>query len=439
MNKQPKSKLDEIKCPECGTLIPVSDALQHQIQEEIEKESRHKIEAKEGEMQAREKKLEEKEKSIAKSQKEIDKQVEQGIKAERVKIEKEVKEQVKADVALELQDAKNQLAEKDERLKEAQEAELKLRKQTRELEERKKAFELEMTRKLDKEREAIKEEATKVVLEEYHLRDAEKDKKLQDAIKANEELRRKLQQGSQQSQGEVLELELEELLRANFPLDQIEPVPKGVNGADVIQKIYSQAGQYCGTIVWESKRTKSWSDGWISKLKDDQREVRADIAILISEALPKDIKSFAFKSGVWVADYSSILGLATAVRMNIMQVAVTKSSIVGKNEKMEVIYNYLLGPEFRQKVEAIVESFIAMQKDLHDEKRAFVKRWAQREKQIERVINNTSGMYGDLQGLIGSSMGSIPALEAGREDEVGDAELSNKPKKDGEKDQKKNR
>ena len=234
----------------------------------------------------------------------------------------------------------------------------------------------------------------------------------QDALKVNEELHRKLQQGSQQTQGEVLELELEQLLRTHFPLDQIESVPKGIGGADVIQRVVSKSGNFCGTIVWESKRTKAWSEGWPQKLKDDQRAVKAEIAVLVSEILPKDCKNFGQCDGIWVSNSQCAVGLAAALRVQLVEVAMTKLAAVGKNEKMETLYQYLSGSEFRQRVEAIVEAFVAMQEDLQEERRVTERRWAKREKQIQKVISNTSGMYGDFQGLIGSSLQTIPSLTA---------------------------
>lgn len=363
--------LDQIKCPKCGEQIPLTETLHHQLIESARNE----------------------------------------LKQEKVKLEKEALIKARSALNLELKEMSEQIEEKEQKLKEAQNAELELRREKRNLEERKKTFELEVTRKLDEERVRIREEGAKLALAEHYLKDAEKEKKLQDAIKANEELHRKLQQGSQQTQGEVLELELEDLLKNSFPQDDLSPVSKGIKGADLLQKVFAPNGHYCGVIVWESKRTKAWSDGWISKLKDDQREAKADVAILVTEVLPKEIHLFGYKNGIWISKYEAVLGLATAIRINLIQVSITKLSSVGKNEKMEVLYHYLSGSEFRQKVEAIVEAFVAMQEDLNEEKRAFARRWARREKQIERVIANTVGMYGNLQGLMGSSIQPIPALE----------------------------
>jgi hypothetical protein len=273
------------------------------------------------------------------------------------------------------------------------------------LEDEKKAMELENARKLDAERQKIAEEATKRISEEFHLREAEKDKKLQDAIKANEELRRKLEQGSQQ-----------EFLKSNFPFDSIEPVPKGVNGADVLQRVCSQTGRRCGTIVWESKRTKGWNEKWIAKLKEDQRLVNAEIAVLISDVLPKDVIGFAYRDGVWICSYQLIANLTNALRMQIIHVAAAKQMAAGKEGKMEALYNYVTSTEFIHRVQAIVEAFSAMQQDLHKERAVAERQWSKREKQIQQVIANTSGMYGDLQGYLGSSMQTIPALEAGEEE-----------------------
>ncbi len=414
-NTQDKLSMDNIKCPNCGEPIPVSETLLHQLTEKAENALREKIAKQNRDLLKKEAELQKKEEDIISAQTNLEQEIGERIKLERVKLEKEAGKKAKDAFSTELKDLQKQVEEKTKKLQEAQEAELEIRKQKREIEEKKKALELEVARTLDSEKEKIIEETTKTVSEEYRLKDAEKDKKLQDAIKTNEELRQKLQQGSQQTQGEVLELELEEVLKTNFPHDQIDPVPKGVRGADVIQRVYSQSGLLCGMIVWESKNTKSWSNGWIQKLKEDQRERKADIAILITTSLPKDIKDFGCRNGIWIASYNSIIGLATALRQSLIQVATTKLAARGKNEKMEVLYNYLSGPEFKHKVEAIVEAFVAMQQDLNEEKRIFAKRWAKREKQIQNVINNTAGMYGDLHGLIGSSMQSIPALESGEE------------------------
>jgi hypothetical protein len=405
---------------------------------EIERELRLKIsKEKETEIQSLSEELKEKDKNLAEARKielelrrektkfedekqafELEKQ--RQLDAEREKIKEDALKAFEAERLVKDRDKEQELKLLNEQLEvsrkqldETRATELELRKEKINLEDEKRSFEIEKQRQLDAEREKIREDAQKKAEEDMHLKILEKDKQLQDAMKANMDLQRKLQQGSQQTQGEVLELELEGLLKGWFISDAIEPVPKGITGADVIQKVFSNAGQPCGSIAWESKHTKAWSEQWIAKLKEDQRAVNADIAVLVTEVLPKDIKNFAYRDGVWITDQNSIYGLAMALRIQLTQATLIKLANVGKNEKMEVLYGYLSGTEFRHKVEAIVEAFVGMKEDLEKERRSMVRTWAKREKQIEQVINNTAGMYGDVQGLIGTAMQPIAALEAG--------------------------
>lgn len=394
---------DVIICPHCKKEIPLTEAITHQIREKLIKEFEAESKSKEQELEKREQALSIREKETERAEKMIEEEIDKKLKLERKKLEKELKQKAEESIAKELKDLYEQIKEKDKKLQKAQEEELKLRKERRELEESKKSFELEMQRKLDEERKSI--------MEKHRLEVLDKKKQIDDMRKQIEELKRKAEQGSYQIQGEVLEIELEDILKANFPIDNIEPVPKGIKGADVLQKVYNQSGQYCGAIIWESKRTKAWRDGWIPKLKEDQRAVKAEIAVLMTTLLPKDVTNFAYIEGIWVTNYNSMIGLTNALRMNLIQVANTKLSTIGKNKKKEVLYNYLSGPEFRQKVEAIVEAFIFMKKDLDKEKRAMMRIWSKREKQIESVIRNTAGMYGDMQGIIGASLPQIKSLE----------------------------
>ena len=393
-----------IICPHCHREIPLSEAISHQIREQLRKEFNSEVKKKEQELVQKEQALSEKEKTL-------EEDFNKKIKIEKAKLEGEAKKKAEQMIAVELNDLKAQVTEKEQKLLEAQKAELEFRKQRRELEERQRILELEMTRKLDDEREKIREETLSIFTEEHRLKDLEKDKKINDMLKQIEDLKRKAEQGSQQTQGEVLELELEEMLKASFPLDNLEPVGKGKRGADILQRVHNQSGQYCGTIIWESKRTKGWSDGWIDKLKEDQREAKAEIAVLVTTALPKEVNNFTQINGIWVTNFRLAICLAGPLRMTLIQVANAKLSEVGKYEKMEVLYGYLSGPEFRQKVEAIVEAFASMKKDLDHEKRTMIKNWSKREKQIERVVYNISGMFGAMQGIMGASLPEIKSLE----------------------------
>ncbi len=415
MNREPKSSIDSIECPSCGQLIPITETLHHQLSEKARAELRQEVAEQQKAVRVKENELKRKEEELRDAEQKVEEQVKSRVVAEKAKVEQAALKKARADVAVELADLVQEATEREGKLKKAQEAELQLRKDKRELEEAKRSFELEMTRTLDSERYKIREAAQSEALEEHRLKDAEKEMKLQAALRINEELRQKLEQGSQQAQGEVLELELEEVLRTNYPLDTIEPISKGVRGADVIQRVHTRAGLLCGSIIWEFKRAKNWSEGWLAKLKDDQREAKADIAVLVTNVLPKGVDEFGLREGVWVASPRLVIGIAAALRGTLSEIAVTKAAAAGKHEAVEVLFNYLTGPEFRQRVEAIVRGFSAMRQDLEEEKRLTARRWAKREKQIDLVINNTSGMYGDLQGLIGGSMQSIPALEAPEE------------------------
>ena len=370
---------ETIKCPKCGEIIKLSEAISHDIETAIkakyEKESKVRL------------------------------------KEERKRLEIKVKKEVKESVGLELADLQEQIKEKAELLEKSQKQELELRKQQRQLEEDKKTFELESNRKLDAERQKIAEKIGRELGENHRLKDAEKDKQLTDMRGQIEDLKRKAEQGSQKIQGEVLELELEQLLKNEFQFDEIDSVSSGIKGADILHTVKTQSGRVCGKILWETKRARNWSDKWVQKLKDDQREAKADLAVIVSETLPKGFHHFRQIDGVWVTDIPSELSLGLALRAVLIQVSRTREIQTGKEEKMEIVYNYLTGIEFKNRVQAIMEGFIAMKRDLDSEKRAMTKVWAKREKQIERVIQNIAGMHGDLEGIAGPSLPAIKALE----------------------------
>ncbi len=405
----------KIKCPKCGESISIDDVLAHQIGEKIRKEIEVEQKVKEAEITKKQKELETQtiqlEEAKKNTQIEVNKKVAEKLATEKTALWKQAQIEASKEKEAEKKMLEEQLAEKDTKLREANEKELLLRKEKNKLDEEKRSFELEKQRQLDEERKKITEDANKKATEEQRYIIAQLQKQLADATKAKDDLSRKLEQGSQQTQGEVLELELEEILKVEFPHDEIVPVPKGVSGADVIQKVKDHSGRVCGQIAWESKKTKAWSEGWIQKLKDDQRVIKADLAVIASAVLPEDVKGFVFRDGVWICDIKLIIALATALRINLLNVSRERAMSVGKNEKMEVLYSYLTGVEFKQRVEAIVEAFSNMDDGLKKERLAYEKIWSEREKQIKKVITNTVGMYGDLSGLV--ALPQIKRLELG--------------------------
>ena len=247
--------------------------------------------------------------------------------------------------------------------------------------------------------------------EAARLRVAEKDQTIESMARTIEELKRKAEQGSQQSQGEVLELELEELLRGRFPTDSIDPIGKGELGADVMQQVNGAIGQPAGIILWETKRTKAWSDGWLAKLRDDQRRSGADVALIVSQALPKHVEQFDLVEGIWVAHPRCALPVAVALRQGLIDVSSSRLVQQGQQTKMEQVYHYLTGTKFRQRVDAVVEKFNDMRDDLDKERKFMGRQWAKRETQILSVLDSAVGMVGDLQAIAGKAMPEIPSLD----------------------------
>jgi hypothetical protein len=270
---------------------------------------------------------------------------------------------------------------------------------------------LEMQKQIAREEEKIRKEAAEKASEENHMKIVEKDKQLESALKELEDMKRKLQQGSQQLQGEAFELEFEELLQRQYPNDKITPVGKGIKGGDIIQEVWDSRGNYTGKILWELKNTKTWSEGWVDKLKADKRAINAEEAVLISEILPTTMKFAGFKDGVWVTQRNFVIPLADTLRAKAIQLYYVKSSVQSKDEKMEILYAYLSGTEFKHRVEAIIESFSRMQEEIEKEKRYFSNKWARDEKNIRQVIDNTYGMHGDLKGIIGTMLPQVRGIE----------------------------
>lgn len=400
-----------IICPHCHREIPLTETLFHQIRESLRKELAASAKQKEAELARREDLLLKKGREIEAMKESVARQVEEALNRERAALKESARKEAESQLRVELTTLRDQAAERDKRLREAQANEIALRKLAGELEERQKSMDLELARRVAEEKQKIWQSAVEQFSEDHRLKDLEKDKQIEDLRKRIDELKKRAEQGPVQAQGEVLELDMEDLLKAWFPADSIEPVPKGMRGADILQRVMNTAGQHCGTIVWETKRTKAWNDQWLGKLKDDQREINAEIAVIVSEVLPKGMNHFGQAEGVWVTSPALAGNLAGALRALLLQVSQATQASSNKGEKMEMLYRYLSGPAFRQKVEVIVEGFAAMKEDLEKEKRAMAKTWAKREKIIEKVLMSTAVMYGDMQGIIGSSLPEIRMLD----------------------------
>ena len=406
-----------IICPNCKTEIRLTESLAAPLIETTKRDFEKRLAQKDIDIAKRESKLREEEETLAKAKDTIDEQVAERVKGERAKIAADEARKAKQILATDLDQKSKEITELQENLKErdvklevAQKAQADLLRKQRELDDAKRELELTVEKRVQTELSATRDQARKEVEDELNLKVAEKEQTITSMKKQIEDLKRKAEQGSQQLQGEVQEIELEGLLSARFPTDTIEPVPKGEHGGDVLQRVVGPVGQLCGTILWESKRTKNWSDGWLTKLRGDQRAAKAEIAIIISRALPKDVETFDLLDNIWVAHPRVAIPVATALRQSLVELAMARQASDGQQTKMEMVYQYLTGPRFRQRVQAIVEAFSSMQDDLAREKKAITKQWAKREEQIDRVMQATVGMYGDLQGIAGKTLQEIEGL-----------------------------
>ena len=304
------------------------------------------------------------------------------------------------------------LASREEKLKRSQAAEAEMLKKQRELDDKLREMDLAVQRQVNEGLEAVRATAKQEAEDALSLKVKERDTQIASMQQKIEELKKKAEQGSQQLQGEAQELILEDMLRARFPFDQIEPVGKGEFGGDVLQRVVNPAGQVCGSILWETKRTRTWSDGWLSKLKGDLRAAKADLALIVSHALPKDIETFGQMEGVWITGPKCAMPVAMSLRESLVLMNGVRAAGEGQQTKSALMYDYLTGPRFRHRIEAVVEKFSEMQEDLASERKATMKRWARREQQLHTVLDSTAGLYGDLQGIAGRSMLEIEALEA---------------------------
>lgn len=304
------------------------------------------------------------------------------------------------------------LASREEKLRLSQAAEAEMLKKQRELDDKLREVDLAVQRQVNEGLEAVRATAKQEAEDLLSLKVKERDTQIASMQQKIEELKKKAEQGSQQLQGEAQELMLEDMLRARFPFDQIEPVGKGEFGGDVLQRVVNPAGQVCGSILWETKRTRTWSDGWLSKLKGDLRAAKADLALIVSHALPKDIETFGQMEGVWITGPKCAMPVAMSLRESLVLMNGVRAAGEGQQTKSALMYDYLTGPRFRHRIEAVVEKFSEMQDDLASERKATMKRWAKREQQLHTVLDSTAGLYGDLQGIAGRSMLEIEALEA---------------------------
>jgi hypothetical protein len=407
-----------VVCPQCKSEIKLTESLAAPLLESIRRDYEKRLTQKDADIAKREKTLHEREASLHKQKESLDDQVAQKVQQEQIRIAAE--EAKKAKLILgdeldrkvkEINDLQEILKQRDTKLADAQKAQAELIRNQRELDDARRELDLTVEKRVHADLNAAREKARKEVEEELKLKVLEKEQTIASMQQQIENLKRRAEQGSQQLQGEVQELQIESLLSARFPRDTIQPVPKGEFGGDILHRVMGPLGQPCGTILWETKRTKNWSDGWLSKLREDQRAAKAEVAVILSQVLPKDVETFGLVDQVWIAHPKVALPVAIALRQTLIEITGARQASEGQQTKMEMVYRYLTGPRFRQRVQAIVEAFSSMREDLDRERKAITKQWAKREEQIDRVMQATVGMYGDLQGIAGKTLQEIEGLE----------------------------
>lgn len=407
-----------LRCPNCNHEIHLTESLAAPLLAETRKRFEEQLANKDAEIARKAEALRQEREQILKDREQIEDQVASRLAAERNQLVAAESKKARDAAAAELQARNSEVAElrqtlemNNTKLAEAQQAQAEVIRKQRALDEEKRELDLTIERRVQGSIEGIQIKAKQEADEAARLRVAEKDQTIESMTRTIEELKRKAEQGSQQSQGEALELELESVLRSRFPMDLVEPVGKGELGADVVQQVNGAIGQPAGVILWESKRTKAWSDGWLAKLRDDQRRSGADVALIVSQALPKHIEHFDLIDGVWVTHPSCAVPVVVALRQALIDVSNSRLVQQGQQSKMEQVYQYLTGTKFRQRVGAVVEKFNDMREDLDRERKFMGRQWAKRETQILSVIESTVGMVGDLQAIAGKAMPEIPNLD----------------------------
>ena len=407
----------KIKCPNCAHEFELENAIADKIEKDIKTRYLAKYEQDQKVIVEKERQLKAEREKLSLQQEEQEKIISEKVKLERQRLEQEAMKKASGEIAVQMNALKEDLEAKNNKLKESQQKEIDFLRKEQELENKKAELELSIQKKLQEERSALteqlrKQEQERTALKEndFQLQMKELKKQLEDQNKLVEEMKRKSEQGSMQLQGEVQELALEEMLRGTFPFDAIDEVAKGVRGADAIQTVRNNLGQVCGKIIYESKRTKAFGGDWIEKLKVDMRAQAADIAVIVTETMPKEMDRFGMKDGVWVCSFAEVKSVAFMLRESLLRVHAAQLSQENKGDKMQMLYDYLTGNEFRQQIEAIVEGFSSMRNSITKERMQMEKLWKEREKQLDKVLLNTTHFYGSVKGIAGSAVADIKLL-----------------------------
>ncbi|MGN6492321.1 MAG: DUF2130 domain-containing protein [Agriterribacter sp.] len=419
----------DIKCPNCGHKFQMEDAVSEEYKQQLREQMKEFVQQKEREMQKRQDEFAKKEQLLQQQAQQKEVEFTKKLSEEKIRIQQALEENLRKNISA---DFENQLRllqqsnkDSEEKLKEARSRELEFLRREQELKNREQEMDIQVQKKLLEERERISEEVRKIEEQkianretEHQLRMKEMEKQLEDQKKLIDQMKRKAEQGSMQMQGEVQELLLEDLLRGSFPFDQVTEVGKGARGADCIQTVRNQYGQECGKIIYESKRTQNFGVDWIEKLKIDMRSQGADLAVIVTQTMPKDMDQFGEKNGVWICSFSEVRALAHILRDGIIRVYNATKSQENKGDKMHLLYDYLTGREFGEQWKAIREGFLAMKISIQRERDAMEKLWKAREKSLEKVLLNAAHIRGSIEGIAGQDSIDLNLLEDEEKDNL---------------------
>jgi hypothetical protein len=401
----------KINCPECHHEFNVEHALSNELEKNIRQKINAEVAQKNKLIEAKEQNIQLELKKIEDEKNSLNDLVKQKVEAEKIKFRNSVELEVKKENEESLKVLMDKLSTQADELAKIRKEKISFEEQVQSLKKKEEQMELEIKEKVLAETKRIASETKKEEEEKYLLSIKEKDELVNTLKNQIADLKRKAEQGSMQSQGEILELEVERLLNSIYPQDNIEEIKKGANGADCVQTVINSLGQISGRIAYETKRTKSFSNTWIEKLRADMRTHRADIGVIVTEVMPDDMKQFGLKDGVWICKFSEVEGLSRVLRQMILKVSEVHEANEGREEKMQVLYSYLISEEFKQQMEAIVRGFVNMKNALESEKRSMKRIWKQREKELELIIDGATEMHGSIRAIAGNSIAPIKELE----------------------------
>lgn len=405
-------------CPHCQQPIDLETSFTHQVEHQLARKYNDLYAGQKADIKRKQEELRQQKLAIQAKEEEQQTTIAQAVAAQLKALQADAIRRARAEQETTVLTLQAELRDKSETVKSLQQQELNLLRQQRELEEKQTALALDMEKRLRVERQTIEEKAFQKAREESQFHSDQQQGLINSMTLQITEMKRKIEQGSQQTQGEIQEVALEKLLTDTFPFDQIAEVVKGANGADLIQDVRNEFGRLCGRIIYESKRTKAFGGNWIDKLKSDQQRHNGDIAVLVTEAMPTGMTHFDQIDGVWICTFAEVRALATVLRMGVLKVSEIQTASENKGDKVQRLYDYLTGNEFQQCVRSIVRAFQMLQSGLDQEKRAMKLIWSRREKQIEAVIDSTTCMVGSIGGIAEGVILSLPELEFAPDEEA---------------------